>query len=581
MDDKEEQRSWGFMEHMRILLKPFIDDYLQAFDSTPNTDVSLFCMTRSEPEYISISSDSLILDDFDSLNEVVKCVRKTSKIKDVFHSHPEANALFEIKKRNMSYCEGIKTICCGKDYDSKYEFYVVGPLDTDSFQIFLIIGIENRIIERQFFLRTRHMENTALVLPVSFFKSTIYAMLDYLQGQKIFDNTSWMPDRYIYEKLYRDGARNYCMRVGTYAKPICDFNVFENIVKISSLAYEKKEGNARIIFAPEGDSDVVVDIKFKHPVKMTEHRKVRKLMEIAKDSTSLISDGGNVFGFGRFVEGYSWNNEKIFVLNIVKKSCWELYSNSTLIFTYDNFTIYPSKKDEYSPVIIDTISRCFDLSDNDKVLKIYEIINKVRQDSHGALLVFTENAAIESERLQKDGVRVEPFVLANDKISLLTSVDGAVILNTECVCYAFGVVLDGKAVENAASSRGSRYNSSLRYFENNKGQAKLLVVVKSDDGMINIIPELKPKINRHIIQDIIIQLVSTVDDKDFNYELYRSLINELDKKRFYLNDADCELINSKIKIAESIIEKDRSITVRFKDKPFAGNSKLLEYDYFF
>jgi hypothetical protein len=581
MNDEQEHRAWGFMGHMKILLKSFVDDFLRLFDSAPDVDISLFCMSRYEPKYYSVDSELLELDDFNSLGEVVKSVRETSKIKNVFYSHPAADASLEIKKINMGHCEAIKMICEGKDCDSKYRFYIVGPLETDFFQIFLIFGIENRIIDQQFSLKSRRIEGVGLTSPTSFFESSLDAMFNYLQSQKLYDSSCWMPDRYVYEKLYKDGARSFCMRVGAYAKPIFEFNVFENIVKISSLAYEKKEGSAKIIFSPEGDIDVIVDVKFKNPVKMSDHRKVRKLMEVAKGNTSLISDGGNVFGFGRLVDGYSWNNEKIFILNVVRKSCWSLYSNSALVFTFDNFTIYPSKKDEYSSVAVDTVQRCFGLADGGKVQKIHEIINKVRQDDHGAILVFTEKAIAESDRLQKDGVCVEPFVVTGDTISLLTAVDGAIILNTDCICYAFGVVLDGDSTQIADSSRGSRYNSSLRYFESNKEQTKLLVVVKSDDGMINIMPELMPKISRHIISDIIAQLDGVVGGEEFDYRLYRSLINELDEKRFYLNDEDCELINSKIKIAEALIEKDSTITIHIKDSPFVGNSKLLEHDHFF
>lgn len=543
MAEENVTKSWGYMKHMKILLKSYVDDYLRVFYSNPDTSVSIFCMTRESPGYISIESDLLDLKSFDSLEKIAECARETSNIKNLHQSHPLAEERLEAKKKYLSYSDAIVQICKSGDYEDKYKFYVIGPMETDLFYIFPIIGVQTCIISQQHCLKTKYIENTSIKMADCYFSSALNALFQFIVSQKIYDNYSWMSGVNVFDKLYEEAARNYMFRAGAYARPICEFNVFENIVKISSLAYEKKEGKAKIIFGPEGSMNIIVDIRFKFPVQISEHRKVRKLLEVASGAVFLICDGSRLLGFGRFASNYDWNDEKIFIVEIIRKSFWRLYSNAAYIFGYDAGKILPSKGDDYSPVVKDLIERSLGINDEYKIAIIREIINKVKQDDHGAILVFSECAGLESERLLKDGVPAEPFAASNDNISLLTSIDGAVLLDTSCRCYSFGVILDGVSTAAADSSRGSRYNSSVRYFESNKEKYKMLIVVKSEDGMIDIIPNLKPKTSRRLISDLVDQLTGVTSGENFQYDLYRSVVNELDKYRFYLGDDQCNVIS--------------------------------------
>jgi len=581
MTEENVMKSWGYMKHMKILLKSFLDDYLRAFYSNPDTNVSIFCMTRELSGYISVESDWLDLKSFDSLARIAECARETSKIKNLHQSHPLAEERLEAKKKYQSYCDAIVQICKSGDYEDKYSFEVIGPMETDVFYVFPIIGVQTCIINQQLHLKTKYIENTTLKMSDCYFSSALEALFSFIVSQKIYDNYPWRSDVNIIDKLYVEAARNYMARVGAYARPFCEVNVFDNIVKISSLAYERKEKKAKIIFGPEGSMNIIVDIRFKFPVRIEEHRKVRKLLEVTSDNVFLVSDGSRFLGFGRFASNYDWDDEKIFIVEVVRKSFWRLYSNAACVLAYDTGKVIPPKRDDYSPVVMDLIERSLGVNDQNKIAIIHEIINKIRQDDHGAILVFSENAKLESERLLKDGVPADPFSATNDNISLLTSIDGAVLLDVSCKCYSFGVILDGISTDAADSSRGSRYNSSVRYFESNKEMHKMLIVVKSEDGMIDIIPNLKPKASRSLISGLVDQLVGVTSGDNFQYDLYRGVINELDKKRFYLNADECGKINKCVEVAEKIMENDPTISIKFQYSKFVGNDKLSEYAYFF
>lgn len=59
-------------------------------------------------------------------------------------------------------------------------------------------------------------------------------------------------------------------------------------------------------------------------------------------------------------------------------------------------------------------------------------------------------------------------MLDKSLIRNVASIDGAILLDSTGICHSIGVILDGIATEKGRSDRGARYNSAVRYVENNK-----------------------------------------------------------------------------------------------------------------
>jgi DNA integrity scanning protein DisA with diadenylate cyclase activity len=85
----------------------------------------------------------------------------------------------------------------------------------------------------------------------------------------------------------------------------------------------------------------------------------------------------------------------------------------------------------------------------------------------------------------KQATVVEPFALTRHLIDLVTRIDGAVLIDLEGTCHAVGVILDGQASDICDPARGARYNSGVRYAYH---QADRVVLVKSEDGRLNVLP---------------------------------------------------------------------------------------------
>lgn len=155
-----------------------------------------------------------------------------------------------------------------------------------------------------------------------------------------------------------------------------------------------------------------------------------------------------------------------------------------------------------------------------KASAITSIIQGTTSCKKGAILFFAESEIIQSEanwlvKQSKRGILLDsPVPLASGNSQLLErlcNVDGALLLDSDGCCHAFGVILDGeidrKTRSTSASTppnshckgdpaRGSRFNSSLLYSvslvsRNDKKYQNLpfLCAVRSEDGMLDLIDQ--------------------------------------------------------------------------------------------
>ena len=117
--------------------------------------------------------------------------------------------------------------------------------------------------------------------------------------------------------------------------------------------------------------------------------------------------------------------------------------------------------------------------------KYSDIIESAVQEKNGAIVVISTNAKDEAQRLSKQATCINTKKIDKNMIKI----DGAVLADEKLNCYSFGVILDGTASSDVGTpARGSRYNSSYRYWHTRKGENdKLLVVIISDDGMVDVI----------------------------------------------------------------------------------------------
>lgn len=184
---------------------------------------------------------------------------------------------------------------------------------------------------------------------------------------------------------------------------------------------------------------------------------------------------------------------------------------------------------------------------------LWKLTLEAIEQKHGTMLVILEDAAKEAERLQGQSTRIKPVKLDAEVLRYVTSIDGAVLVDPQGVCHAIGVILDGVATKKGSSSRGARYNSAIRY---QAQKPSCLAIVISEDGSIDLIPDLKPQILRSIITDAVNQLRALRDAPTVERKAYISTMHVLQSASFYLLPEVCSEINEINKVIAKRLEAE-------------------------
>jgi hypothetical protein len=154
---------------------------------------------------------------------------------------------------------------------------------------------------------------------------------------------------------------------------------------------------------------------------------------------------------------------------------------------------------------------------------------------------------------------------------MVTAIDGAVMIDPSATCYAIGVILDGVASQKGNAARGARYNSAIRYVDGRDG---FLAIVVSEDGSIDLIPDLMPQIPRSATTQAVTKLQAIRDARSINFEEFRKVMDWLSEHRFYLMPDVCEEVNLLRRDIEARFERDTAVRIAYDD--FRPNDEMNE-----
>ncbi|MYA84923.1 MAG: hypothetical protein F4Y12_05000 [Acidimicrobiaceae bacterium] len=156
-------------------------------------------------------------------------------------------------------------------------------------------------------------------------------------------------------------------------------------------------------------------------------------------------------------------------------------------------------------------------------------------------LVVSHDPETEVGRLGGEAVPVSPDRLDVSHLLSFGGVDGAVVLGPDGRCHAFGVILDGTADGRGDRARGSRYNSAIRY-QRTKAPQSLLVVI-SEDGMMNLIPSLRSRVHESEVDAAVEDFCATCSEDTVHGERFAAKHDRVLKLAFYLNEDQCQRVN--------------------------------------
>lgn len=253
-----------------------------------------------------------------------------------------------------------------------------------------------------------------------------------------------------------------------------DIDVFNTL---AASPYESRAAlGGVLLIGQEQQCDLEIKFTEEYLFETRNIRQIRKLLEMATNELLLIVQNGNVIGLGSCdsnCEMFQFSGHQV----------WSYYK--------DGLELLTCKEGKYTIIFGDRQNYITNFPENffapGNTAHLNSIIYEIQQQKHGALLIITDEAEAEVDRLckLKRGYAIEPIDLKQESsknlLTSITAIDGAFFIDTNFFCYGVGLILDGIAFMQGLSSRGSRYNSAKCYIDNKEAEKYVAIVISEDE----------------------------------------------------------------------------------------------------
>ncbi|BAK76728.1 hypothetical protein NH8B_1913 [Pseudogulbenkiania sp. NH8B] len=374
------------------------------------------------------------------------------------------------------------------------------------------------------------------------------------------------------EEVVRIAAKNFMHTPGlSVEQRYIHTDLFDALNLVSSLMYEGTKGVGHLILAnPENDA-VEFMAKFAEPVTFREPRWVRKVLQMATTGVGIIADSRYIYGLGHLKDSYDSSAQDAFTVDFIDHYHWELrWGNQGLLRSHYAVPKLPQEPFNKAAFLAN-YARLFPQSSQENGLHLWNLLLAQVRQEHGSMIVVAGDAASEARRLSKQGTSIVPTLLSESLLRSASGIDGTILLDPSGLCHAIGIILDGEATDQCTPSRGSRYNSGVRYVA--AGSRQRLAIVVSDDRTVDIIPRLRRLVCRTRIEQHVTGLEEATLDN------FHDSRNWLDEHRFYVNAEQCFRINRALERLDSLPREGGLIyfeTKRFEVHPEMNESYLTD-----
>lgn len=573
---------WGFQRHIQISLQVSAESLFNEIDkglkpkifllgilTDDRTDRHPICL---EPEDCGFSVDA-----FKDIKGLAQQLENVNEEKRIFHSHPEAQKNHDKRISTNALREAIDKILKREDLYGETEKFISYPTYIEGFLVFVILELDKKTLNSHYSL-TKDKFNDRYKISRSFIESAIDTYLKECAVALKDPNRGISAIERPTDELLRESGKQFLYSISQAGENFYGLHgLYDACNTISSLKYEGAEGLGKMIIAKKDHPNIRLTLQLKEPIKVSDYRKVRKFLELSNEDALIISDSALIYGLGEQTGKYNPKSESVYVINFISHFKWEVLhdSNSMMIVEYRQPNLPKDRMDRIK--FYSDLKRIFKDVDKNQLDNLWDITVEATKQKHGTMLVISDNAKGEAERLGKQSFALNPLKLTSNIVQQITSIDGAVLIDKDGFCYALGVILDGLATDKGDSSRGARFNSAIRYYEHFGTEHPTVLVIISEDGMINLVPNLKPQIKHSDIIKSIKHLEELsksekVERKDFN-----QLMSFFQNVEFYLIDEECEKINS---LRKEIEENDKDIDgVRIVYRDFKSNKEMNDSYY--
>ena len=488
---------------------------------------------------------------------------------DMLQSHPLAQERADEAARRRSVRAAIvETIAVSPDKPLGVEFFVSLPERVGHYLVCVVLCVQAEVLASHHRLRAGEVQvDKYQTWPVSrsLIDATVTVLLTNAVAELQRPEPSFLSSERDAGDTLRSAARRLAMETAFRADPKAVLSVpefFYTCNEISKLKYESKSAGASLLVARRGHPGQDSEVVFAEPIALQDHRRVRKLLELAPEGVSLHVNGGEVFGLARLRDCLD-ASEDLFEVRFLGLCHWELLHCGEVLMSVRFGEPSLPVPSFYEHTLRADLPRVFRGISNRAIQRIVELVNAADVAGHGVLLVVSDDAPGEAKRLAAEGTPIVPTRLTPSLLQALSRIDGAVLIDRQAKCHAIGVILDGIAMNAGNPARGARYNSALRYVETSwSRRTRCLAVVVSEDGGVSLVPDLRPAIRRADVDAAIDRLVAIRDSASVQAAIYSDVHEWLRQHQFYLLPEDCARVNACVATVEARLGRKQPTNLR-------------------
>ncbi|WP_090770680.1 diadenylate cyclase [Pedobacter soli] len=573
---------WGYQRHMNISFQVSAEQVFKKIDWRLDPKVfflGILVDNRDDRHPICLEPEDCGFStfQFSYVKSLAAELSSTDQDGSIRHSHPLAQDRYEQRIAERGYIDAIKRILKQSDFEDEIDYHVASPVYLEGFLIFTVLSLSSLAIKEHYSLVKNKYDRFPIFRSLT--EAVIASFLNACSFELKDPNRGFAEVMKRADELLRDAGRQFMYTIATAGGNFDGLHRFYDACnEIASLRYEGAIGLGSILIAPRDHKNIKLTLELDRPIKMTDFRMVRKFLEVSDNSSAIVSDSALIYGLGEIRGKYNPKDENLFTVNFTNHFTWlVLHDNNPLMEVEYRQPKLPSDKIDREKLYSD-FRRIFKGISKKQLDDLWEVAMEACGQKHGTMIVISDEAKTEADRLGKQGFSVKPIKLTESMVRKVTSIDGAVLLDRDANCHAIGVILDGLATEKGDPSRGARYNSAIRYYEKFKDAGALAILIVSEDGMINVLPDLIPQIKHSKIEYAIddfkkILEETTLDKKAFNMSMH--FFNSI---RFYLRQDECDMINDTRKEIEVKFETDLKMAHIVCDD-FVPNAKMNDTYY--
>ncbi|HEU4512097.1 MAG TPA: diadenylate cyclase [Nocardioidaceae bacterium] len=578
MPEHLNQSMWGFQQQFRISLDGATDRALDQIGAilSPEAYVVGFAVGGDDTGQVSLemrdaADRPFTAEDFGGVVLDAKRRYQESQVHDMDFTTEEMHDARHGFFRDSARAAAVEAAMERAPAGVGRTFFVGQSAPVGDFEVHPVISVDTEALDALPRLETTEVDGTAITVSLAhgivseLLRTATHALLAAKPPRTISPIEDDVPTDAI-----RRAANHLVFSTALIAGQTLAKGLFDSFEALASTAYEGRSGSGTVILAADGHPHVDVAIRWRAPISVRERLQFRKLLELTDTQLGLLIDGTTIYGLGAISEEYDGRSEDLFRFSIVEQGVWTLSHHGAPLLRVANGHPQLPRPRMSPSLFVDSMRRVFAHVDDHDIRAIWRLAQTAVSQGKGTMLVVTTAAAQEAQRLAPQALAIDPQPIGSRMLRALTKIDGAVLLTPDGTCHAVGVILDGIATGVGDPGRGSRYNSAVRYTA--ASSAPCLIVIVSDDGMIDVHPELAPRVRPEDVEQALFDLETIGTAEHVDLESFYAARERLRLFAFYLSESQCERANEVVARVEELRYEETGM--RLAVVPFTPDPRM-------